>query len=66
MVSSVSVKLKPSIGDAVMEKSDKEKKFDKVQNLLLSLMANGWFGKVTISFESGTAVNIKKEENIKT
>lgn len=49
-----------------MERSDKEKKFDKVQNLLLTLMANNWFGKVTISFESGTAVNIKKEENIKT
>jgi len=48
------------------EKNDRERKLDKVIDLLVSCMANRWFGKITITFEAGTPVNIKKEENIKT
>jgi hypothetical protein len=38
---------------------------NKLQKILTDLIARGFWGKITISFEKGQVVNVKKEENIK-
>jgi hypothetical protein len=37
----------------------------KFITLLQSYISRRWFGKITISVESGNIVNVKVEENIK-
>lgn len=47
------------------EKTEKEKRLDKLIRLITELVARDYYGKTLITFESGNAVNLKKEESIK-
>lgn len=54
-------------GDGVVmkEESEKEKRLSKLIRIITELVASGYYGKTLITFESGNAVNLKKEESIK-
>lgn len=38
---------------------------DKLIAIIKALVADGWWGKITIHFERGKVVHMKKEETIK-
>ena len=52
-------------GVVMKEKTEKEKRLDKLIRLITELVARDYYGKTLITFESGNAVNLKKEESIK-
>ena len=44
---------------------DKNKRFIKLTAFMKQLVMGNYYGKVTISFEAGHPVNLKREDNIK-
>lgn len=67
MVSRIQQKIgrQPSVGDVMLEKTDKDKRLDKAIRVLTELVAKDFYGEITFFLQNGQIVNVKEVKSHK-